>query len=133
MSDLFRTKFDAGMVGVGVRVQVRVYRVLFWAAFDIFRLIILEAHVGQTKFPDLMLYPIIIIRNCGKGGSLLSWQQLRMLQPPLPDMATALALVAVACPAMKAEVKDGLPVAAKLLCRTCSHGRQQYRRRPLLL
>ena len=52
MSDLFRTKFDAGMVGVGVRVQVRVYRVLFWAAFDIFRLIILEAHVGQAKFPD---------------------------------------------------------------------------------
>ena len=36
------------MVGLGLGFGSEV---LFWAVFDIFRLIILESHVGQTKFP----------------------------------------------------------------------------------
>ena len=60
-----------GRVGVGFTVGARVIgsRVVFGAVFGVFRLIILEEHVGQTKLPDFHALSYIIMQNCGKGGS----------------------------------------------------------------
>ena len=58
-------------VGVTVRAKIRVYTItgiMFRAVFDIFILIILEAHVGQTKFPDFHMLSYKILQYCGKGG-----------------------------------------------------------------
>ena len=44
-------------------------KVVFWAVFNIFLLIILEAHVSQTHFPDSIHLLNIVIRNSGKAIS----------------------------------------------------------------
>lgn len=47
------------MDGVGVGVGVTVPEVVFSTGFDIFRLIILEAHEGQNQIPRFsVLYPL---------------------------------------------------------------------------
>ena len=60
-----------GRVGDRVRARVRLGSqvVVFWAAFDIFRLKILEARVGQTNFPDFCIFSCVVTQNCGGGGS----------------------------------------------------------------
>ena len=46
-----------GRVGVRVRGRVRIgSKVAFWAVFDVFLLIILEAHTGQTNVSDFHVY-----------------------------------------------------------------------------
>ena len=57
---------------VGARLGIRIglgSKGVFWAVVDFFRLVILEAHGGQTKFPDFHTVSHIIIQNCGVGGS----------------------------------------------------------------
>ena len=69
MSDFTDKVLRVGLgsgLGLGMRSKV-----LFWAVFDIFRLIILEAYVGQTNFSNFYTLSYIIIQNCGEGGSYL--------------------------------------------------------------
>ena len=51
-----------GVVGLGSKV-------VFWAVFDIFSLAVVEAHVDQTKFPQIHALSYIFIRACGKAGN----------------------------------------------------------------
>ena len=54
---------------------------MFWAVFDMFRLILLEAHMGQNKkIPDLRTLFYILIQNCDNGGSCMSprWPSVRL-------------------------------------------------------
>ena len=61
-------------------------KVVFRAVFDIFRLIILEAHGGRNKFPDFHTSSYTIIQKCGEGASLSelasdnrAWKMMWML------------------------------------------------------
>ena len=59
-----------GRVGVGVTVWLGIeLKVEFWAVIVFFLLVILEAHVGQTKFSSSHALSQTLVQNCGKGGS----------------------------------------------------------------
>ena len=59
--NVLRVGLGSGRLGLGSKV-------LFEAVFDIFRLTILEAHVGQTDFHTVSL-SYAVLQKCGKGGS----------------------------------------------------------------